>query len=272
MQLTENSAMTRKLLTGGLAALLLAACGGDGNFISRQTPPDTAEGLWSGIASVSSDPVPDTRQFNALVTADGQVWMAYSQAGLTTLGGLVQGPGSSDAGAGTYSAPAVTERTPGVALAGALAASYLPQDRFGGTVTSNPGVVRTLTFNPAYSANYDTSYEQLAGLPAGNTPVTATGLVSTGTVEVDAALDPGAGDPAEVLVGRIGPVGTPCFFTSPATAAAGGNYFNVSLTFIASAACTGYGLAAPLGGVLFRSPAGKYVLVADGADFGFVEN
>lgn len=272
MQLTENSAMTPRHLAGGLAALLLAACGGDGSTVIRVTPPDTAEGLWSGSFSISSDPVPDTRTFNALVTPDGQIWMAYSQAGLTTLGGVVQGPGSSDAAAGTYSAPAATERSPSLALAANVAGSYLPQDRFSGTVTTNPGSVRTLTFNSAATSNYDTSYEQLAGLPAGSIPVAASGIAPSGSVEVDAALDRDAADPDEVLVGRVGPAGTPCFFTSPVTAASAGNYFNVSLSFIASAECTGYGLVGALGGVLFVTPAGKYVLVASGAGFGFIEN
>lgn len=255
-----------------LAPLVLAACGGTVTH-SQFGPslPTTTEGLWSGVFSISGDVVADTRTFNALVTPDGELWMTYSRVSDTPLAGVIQGAGTADAAAGTYSAANLTERNATQALAAALSGIYVPQSKFSGNLTTNAGSLRTLTFNPTYAVNYDLTYSQSPGLPATATHVNGTGISAGGETAVALVLDLQAANPDQVLVGQSGPVGNACYFTSPVTGATAGNYFTVTLSFLASTPCSTQGLAGPLAGVLFRTPAGKYVLVTEGAAFGFQE-
>lgn len=253
-----------------LLALALAGCGG-GSAVVGPAAPATNEGLWDGVFSISSDTVADTRTFNALVTPDGTLWMTYSRVSDPTLAGVIQGAGTADTAAGTYSAASVTERNATAALAGALSGIYVAQSKFSGNLTTSAGGLRTLTFNPAYAVNYDLTYAQAPGLPATATNVAGTGIVASGEVAVALVLDVQAANPDQVLVGQSGPAGSACYFTSPVSGASAGNYFTVTLSFIASAGCTAQGLAGPLPGVLFRTPAGKFVLVTEGAALGFLE-
>lgn len=271
---TEDAIMKPILPATALLGLaLLAGCGGDSTpFARHASRPDTAEGLWSGVFSLNTDATPDSRRFQALVTPGGQLWMAYTQPGSTLLGGLVQGSGNSDSSAHTYAAASVTEHDGNGSRTGALSARYVAQDRFGGSITTLADTVRTLVFNPAFVANYNQAYAlERPALPATATQVTAQGLTPTGAADISVTLN-GAAVPDFMLQGSAGPSGGRCFFHGPVTASTEGNYFNASLTVIASPACDALGLSGPLAGVLYRSsPDGKWVLVTSDATFGFLE-
>ncbi len=266
--------MRKILLASSVATLLLAGCNGDTNPIRTPVLPDTAEGLWDGVFSISTDPVANTRTFHALVTPDDQLWLAYTQASAGALAGIVQGSGVSDSTTHSYVGSNLTERNAALSLGGPLAAVYVAQSKLGGSLTTTAGGLRTLSLNPAFAVNYDLGYDQgPATLPPAPLTSSGTGLAGGGTVPVSLVLDSGAANPAQVLVGQAGTVGDYCYFTSPVVAAATGRYFNVTLTFTGGAACTSRGLSGSVTGKLFTTTtSGKLVLVTTGSAFGFLED
>lgn len=265
--------MRKILLAGSAAALLLAGCNGDTAPVRTTTPPDTAEGLWGGVFSISTDPVANTRAFHALVTPDGQLWLAYSQAGGSPLAGIVQGSGASDSATDSYAGSNLTERNAVLSLSAPLAAVYVAQSKLGGNLTTNAGGLRTLSLNPAFAVNYDLAYDQgPATLPIAPLSASGTGLAGSGALPVTLLLDSGAANPAQVLVGQAGTVGDYCYFTSPVAAATAGQYFDVTLTFTGGAPCTSRGLNGSVTGTLFTATTGKLVLVTSGSVFGFLED
>ncbi|HET8730443.1 MAG TPA: hypothetical protein VFM34_04970 [Moraxellaceae bacterium] len=265
--------MNTRILTATCltATLALTACDGGTTAVIGPTAPVTNEGLWSGVFDISTDATANTRTFNALVTPDGTLWMTYSRVSDPTLAGVIQGAGTADTAARTYTAPAVTEQNASLTLTGALSGLYVSQSKFSGNITTNVGGLRTLSFNPSFAVNYDLTYAQAPGLAPGPTTVNGTGIVAGSEVPVTLVLDPQAGNPSQVLVGQSGPSTGLCYFSSPVTGASAGNYFNLSVTFIPGAGCDSQGLSGTRQGVLFRTPTGKFVLVTGNAVFGFQE-
>lgn len=265
--------MNPRILTSAtlVATLALTACDSSTTAVIGPTAPVTNEGLWSGAFDISTDATANTRTFNALVTPDGTLWMTYSRVSDPTLAGVIQGAGAADTTARTYTAPSVTEQNASLTLTGALSGLYVSQSKFSGNITTNVGGLRTLTFNPAFAVNYDLAYAQTPGLAPTATTVIGTGIVAGSEVPVTLVLDPGAGNPSQALVGQSGPTTNLCYFTSPVAGAFTGNYFTVALTFSAGPECSSQGLSGTRQGVLFRTPTGKFVLVTQGAVFGFHE-
>lgn len=265
--------MRKILLAGSVATLLLAGCNSDTRPIQTPVLPDTAEGLWGGVFSISTDPVANTRAFHALVTPDDQLWLAYTEAGGSALAGMVQGSAASDSASHSYVGSSLTERNAALSLAGPLAAVYVAQSKLGGSLTTTAGGLRTLSLNPDFAVNYDLAYDQgPATLPAAPLSASGTGIAGTGPLPVSLLLDSGAANPAQVLVGQAGTVGDYCYFTSPVVAATPGRHFNVTLTFTGGTACSGRGLTGSVAGKLFTATSGKLVLITAGSVFGFLED
>lgn len=196
-------------------AFSISACGGEDGDTSNSTPPPSAtsaEGLWNGTTNTG-------RSVAGLVLDDGTYWFLYSQVGNpNVLAGLVQGNGSSQAGAFTSSNTKDFNSEDPAILDATLAGSYVEKQSLSGTVTYVLGGQTTFT------STYDTDYDLT---PDVNLVVgTYTGTGSTATA--------GASETVTVTLSTSSIAGftaNGCLFTGSFVPRSSGNAYNVSVTF-----------------------------------------
>jgi hypothetical protein len=187
---------------------------------SSSPPPATAEGMWAGTTSHTSE------FLLGWVLDDGTYYFTYSSP--TDLG-LVQGTATSSNGQFT-SSNAVDINFAGLgARNAAVSGTYVAQSSLNGAITSTSG---TTTFGAVYSS----LYEQPASLSA-----------AAGTYSVSAGTGTGGGDAVITLsaTGALSGSAPGCSFTGTLVPRGGVNVFNLSITFV-GAGC-GFGMSTLFG-------------------------
>lgn len=191
-----------------ISALLMAGCGGGGG----DSPPaaaTTAQGLWIGTTSTN-------RTITGLVLSDGTYYVLYSSVGnSSTIAGVVQGTGSSNAG--TFSSTNAKDfNLEGLGvLSATVSASYSSKQSFNGTIAYSGA---STPFTSAYDANYETTptLASLSGTFTGQVALSVGVQAATVTVSPSGAISGGASG---------------CSISGTTTPRADGNAYNLSITF-----------------------------------------
>lgn len=239
--------MTRTVLAiGGLAATLLSAgCHNDSDSpaTSRKTPPPAAitgpEGSWSGTIDT---PDPGSRQLHAVVLADGDFWMLYTRAGSGSVGGIVQGNGSSEDGVFRATAARLLSLEDDRAGSADLEARFVPGSSLGGTLTpvGEAGPV-TLPAPATFSSLYQLAHR---------TALTLTDLAGhySGIITTRAGAES-----ANVTISEAGAIAGAssggCSLAGQAAAEGQGNVFRFNVSFGNEAAC-GHNAATQVFGIV----------------------
>lgn len=195
------------------AALVLVGCGGGGGDHSAA---DGAQGFWSGTTDTNQDVA-------GIVLDDGTYWVIYTPAnsnpgaGVVTIGGVIQGNGSSKNG--TFSSSNGKDfNFQGAGISDiSLSAAYEAKKTFNGNVDySNGAIVNFLT-------HYDARYEQKPSLATLAGSYTGPSITADGTDQTTFTI--GAD-------GKLNGSGTSgCQFYGEAAPRKQGNVYNVSVTF-----------------------------------------
>ena len=189
-----------------------AACGGgsgEGNISSLpQTTATSAEGRWMGLT-------PTGRTVVGLVLDDGSYWLFYTAKGSPIVpAGLIQGTGTSHSGSfGSSNTKDFSLEGAGI-RAGTMLGSYVPNQRFQGTIAYFNGETESFTSTYDGDSELAPNVTQVAGTYAG---LRADNHRVTVTVDSVGRLSGHATDGCTVA-GTLSP---------PAT----GNVFHTSVTF-----------------------------------------
>ena len=201
------------LLFGIFLAVSISACssGDSGSSNSSPPPPATsAEGLWTGN-------VGNGRSMAGLVLNDGTYWFLYFVGNPAVIAGVVQGNGTSNAGAFTSSNGKDFNLEGLGILDMTVAGSYVQKQSLSGTVTYLLGGQTTFT------STYDTAYDLtpnvslLLGTYTGSTAIS--GGVEAVTVTLSAP---------NTLTGLSA---SGCSFTGGISPRTQGNAYDVTVTF-----------------------------------------
>jgi hypothetical protein len=199
-------------LSGAVFSLLLVVgCGGGGGDSDAQVAATSAEGLYSGTTSTG-------RNIIGVVLDNGTYYVLYSTVGsATTIAGVVQGTGTSDAGSFSSSNARDFYIEGSDVFAATVSAIYVEKQSLNGTVSYSSG--GSTSFTSTYNADYETvpSLAALAGTFSGQ--VASSEGTENATVTVSAA-------------GAISGLGSSgCAVSGSASPRTRGNVFNLSLTF-----------------------------------------
>lgn len=200
------------LSTSLAVVLLVVGCGGGGGDSAPAATSTSAQGLWVGTTTTS-------RTITGLVFSDGSYYVLYSPAGNpTAIAGVVQGTGSSSAGAFSSSNARDFNLEGLGVLPATVSASYSSKQSFNGTIAYSAG---TTTFTSAYDASYEItpSLASVAGTYTGQVALSVGVQAATVTVSSSGAISGG---------------GNGCSISGAASPRTDGNAYNLSITFGAS--------------------------------------
>lgn len=227
-----------KLLAISIMATAIAGCGGGGGGSGDTADTRTAEGFYAGSTG-------DSRAVTAAVMQNGTYYVLYSRPGLpSTIGGFVQGSGSSSNGTYTSNSGTDFNFEGGGNIPVTVSATYQPKQSISARITAAGG---SNTATGAYSAEY----EKVPSL---------TTLAGTYSGVFQDAIGDGAATVQITAAGNVtGSTNTGCNIAGLVEPATAGNGYALGMTF-SGAACPLLGLT--LGGAVFFDSTAKAIYAA----------
>lgn len=229
--------MTRTVIaTAGLAAtLLFTGCHSDSDNPppapgkSRQPPAATltgAEGSWAGTIDT---PLAGSRNMQAAILGDGTFWMVYTKAGSGSVGGILQGTGTSEDGVFSVEDATLLSLEDDIVSTAGISASFVTGSSLAGTLTSAAATPGSLPSPATFSSLYQLAYNAAVSLPDLAGQYTGNITTKAGTEAATVTIDE-----AGAIAGAIS---SGCSLEGQADAETHGNIFTLNAHFGSEPAC-----------------------------------